>query len=278
MRHFRMFGMTVIQIIYIISYTDQCCYYYHGVPANVTSMPCNPDGSTIIWECQVYSPHDLDTSLSVEWYRSTSEVPIREEGELITEMKGGRYTSSVTRATSPLNDSQSVVNGLFLDVFQLTIHSFDNSIDGGYYWCQMVVNDTTCLQPSDIGYITPSSVLTRNCSFTLLDFVAFEMPQVCARISSCTRETTTTEAGPITSTQTQGQTTTSTLGTTSAASNTSESGIMTVVILYAVIGIMAFIIVLLLSVIVAFSVYTIRNHRIFEIKQKRKSLPISYIH
>ena len=240
----------------IISYADQCCYYYHGVPKNVTSMPCNPDGSTITWECQVYSPHDPGTSLSVKWYRSASEMSIREEGELITERKGGRYTFSVTRATSPLDDSQMIVNGLFLDHFQLTIHSYNSSIDGGYYWCQMAVNDTTCIQPSDTGRIPPSS---RNCSFSSFDFIEFEMPQVCARRSSCTRKVTvmTTEAEPpITSTQ--GQTTSSSLSTTFAANNNiSESGTMAVAF-YAVIRVLAFITVILLLVIVALVVHTVQ--------------------
>ncbi len=271
-----MLGITIIQTIYvIISCIDRCCYYYHGVPANVTAMPCNPDDSAITWECQVYGPRDPATNLSVKWYRSMSNVSARQEGELILERKGGRYTFSVTRATSPLNNSQMIVNGLFLDHFQLTIHNYESSIDGGYYWCQMVVNDTICLQPSDIGRIPPSSVPTRNCTFSLFDFIEFEMPQVCARRSSCTREVMTTDSETAPTTSTQGQTTSSALATTFAASNNIESGSGTMaVIFYAVIGILAVVIVILLLVIVAFVVHTVRNHRVYEVKQQRKSIII----
>ena len=229
-------------------------------------MPCNPDGRAITWECQVYSPHDPDTSLSVKWYRSASEVSIREEGELITERKGGRYTFSVTHATSPLNNSQMIVNGLFLDHFQLTIHSYDSSIDGGYYWCQMVVNITTCLQPSDTGRIPQSS---RNCSFSSFDFIEFEMPQVCARRSSCTREVMTTEAEPSVSSTIE-RTTSSSLGTTFAANNNASESETMAVTFYAIIGVLAFIFVILLLVIVALVVHTVRNHRVYEIKQECK--------
>ena len=95
-------------------------------------MPCNPDGNTVTWECQVYSPRNPGSSLSVKWYRSISKVSVREEGKLIAEQEGGRYTFTVTRATSPLNGSQMIVNGLYLDHFQLTIHNYEGSIDGGY--------------------------------------------------------------------------------------------------------------------------------------------------
>ena len=237
-------------------------------------MPCNPDGNTVTWECQVYSPRNPGSSLSVKWYRSASVVSVREEGELIEEQEGGRYTFTVTRATSPLNDSQMIVNGLFLDHFQLTIHNYESSIDGGYYWCQMVVNDTICLQPSDIGCIPPNSVPvpTRSCLFSSFDFIQFEIPQVCARRSSCTREVTDSETGPpITSNQ--GQTASSTFGTTFAASNSieSESGTMAVTF-YAVIGVLVFIVAILLLVILAFVVLTLRNHnlRVYEVKQQCK--------
>ena len=79
----------------------------------------------------------------------------------------------------------------------------------------------------------------------------------------------TTEAEPpITSTQ--GQTTSSSLSTTFAANNNiSESGTMAVAF-YAVIGVLAFITVILLLVIVALVVHTVQNHRVYEIKQERK--------
>ena len=122
-------------------------------------MPCNPQGSTITWECQVYSPHDEYTNLSVMWYKSATGVSTREEGNLIQESKGGRHTFLALQASSAVNDSLSVVHGLFLDVFRLTVNTFDTSIDDGYYWCQIVVNDT-CLQPSNIGRIASHSHLT----------------------------------------------------------------------------------------------------------------------
>ena len=172
-------------------FTGQCCYYYHGVPNNVTMMSCNPEGSTIRWNCQVYSPHDPNTDLSVKWYRSTTEEIAREWGEMISEMSG-KYTFSTSRASLAVNDSQSLVDGLFLDVFILTIDNFNSTVDDGYYWCQMVINDS-CLEPSDIGHIALNPSVMNSCSFSQFDFIEFEMPQVCAEKSPCTTEVTKTE-------------------------------------------------------------------------------------
>ena len=238
-------------------FTGQCCYYYHGVPNNVTMMSCNPEGSTIRWNCQVYSPHDPNTDLSVKWYRSTTEEIARERGELITEVSG-KYTFSMSRATSAVNDSQSLVDGLFLDVFILTIDNFNSTVDDGYYWCQMVINDS-CLEPSDIGHIALNPSVMNSCSISRFDFIEFEMPQVCAEESPCTTEMTKV------TTTIRSKTTSPTDTTTSP----SEARTMTTV-LYAVIGVLAFIIILLLLVIVAFTVYTVRNHMVYTLKQKGK--------
>ena len=129
----------------------------------------------------------------------------------------------------------------------------------------MVINDTTCLQPSDVGRITTNSLLTRTCNFSPLDFIEFEMPQVCARRSQCTTEPITTEARPTTSTQ--GQNTNTLSSITSATTNSTFKSRMTTVILYAIIGVLIFIVIVLLLVIMVFTIHTVRNHRVFEIKQ-----------
>ena len=201
-------------------------------------------------------------------------MPTREEGELISK-KRGKYTFTALPASSAVNDSQNVVNGLFLGVFRLAISNFDSNTDEGYYWCQMVINDTTCLQPSDVGCITTNSLLTRTCNFSPLDFIEFEMPQVCARRSQCTTEPITTEARPITSTQRKNTNTLS--STTSAANNSTFESSMTTVILYAIIGVLVFIVIVLLLVTMVFTIHTVRNHRVFEIKQAERKLSMIMI-
>ena len=244
-----------VYTIYTYIFTGQCCYYYHGVPNNVTMMSCNPEGSTIRWNCQVYSPHDPSTDLSVKWYRSTTEEIARERGEMISEMSG-KYTFSTSRASLAVNDSQSLVDGLFLNVFVLTVDNFNSTVDDGYYWCQMVINDS-CLEPSDFGHIALNPSVIKNCNFNSFDFIKFKMPQVCATESPSIAEVTATDK----CTPTTGLKTTSPTDTTTSPSDAKTMS--QTIILYAVIGVLAFIVVLLLLVIMVFTVYTVRNHMVY---------------
>ena len=243
---------------------DQCCYFYDGVPKNVTTVSCTPEGIRITWTCQAYSPPN--TNLSVKWYRSATEDKARKEGELISEIDG-IYQFDATHALSPFMNNQSIVDGLFLNVFELIVENFSTSKDDGYYWCQLVVNDS-CLEPSDFGHITFNRSFTDTCSLSALETVEYKSPQVCALESQCNITTTKTEH---VMTTIDGKQTQSTYTTTAADSNsTSPQSIGMVVILYAVIGALIVVVLLLLLVVVAFIVYTARNHKVYDIKPRRE--------
>ena len=256
-----------IKLYQVLSCAGRCCYYYHGVPRNITDMSCNPEGSRISWVCQVYSPHDSSSTLSVKWYKSVTEETARKYGQEITEVIG-KYDFSTQRASAPISNNQSIVNGLILDIFELTILEFDSNTDDGYYWCQLLINDT-CLEPSDFGHITLNPSLTRLCELSPLDIVEFNLPQVCALQSQCTgmvqSSTTQVEKGASTANEEQ---TTSHSGLTNSPLDEQSQIMSMVIILYVVIGVLVLIILLLLLVILAFIVHTARNHKTFKLQRR----------
>ena len=90
---------------------------------------------------------DSETNVQVKWYRSRDEqIAGRIEGENI------KHTDISGQTTVKTNSVTTMQYGL-------QIKNFSNS-DIGYYWCQMVVNNTA-LPPSPYGYIhSPQCSLT----------------------------------------------------------------------------------------------------------------------
>ena len=90
---------------------------------------------------------DSETNVQVKWYRSRDEqIAGRIEGENI------KHTDISGQTTVKTNSVTTMQYGL-------QIKNFSNN-DIGYYWCQMVVNNTT-LPPSPYGYIhSPQCSLT----------------------------------------------------------------------------------------------------------------------
>ena len=74
--------------------------------------------------------------------------------------------------TSPHNES-----ALFNDDYTLIVQNFTTS-DFGYYWCQIVVNDTCLLLPSPYGHIAENTT-ARACSTSVLRQVVLP-PILCA--------------------------------------------------------------------------------------------------
>ena len=162
----------------------------------------------------------------------------------------GKYTFSVAQATSAVNDSQNITNGLLLDVFTLTVHNFNSSTDDGHYWCQIVINDSCPLQPLwTIGHVALGRYPTTKCAYNMTLYM-YEMPPVCAEESPCTGEILTNQ---ITTVNREIAIKTNGAKSPAGQSNT--------VILYGAIGGLLFIIVLLL-IIVGCTVYNVGNHKI----------------
>lgn len=229
--------------------TDRCCYYYSIVPKNVTTVPCNPEGMDINWVCWIHTPHENNTYFSVQWYKAALGTVDMEQRELLSEMRG-KYKFTTTRLPSTVNSSE--LSELFVHEFALTINNFSSSIDDGYYWCQIVVNDSCPLEPSPTGYVALGQFPVERCKFNILDFIEYDMPPICAELETlCDGETLTTEL--------RRERVSSHINPTQAPQ---PHLIMSVnVILYGLIGGLLFIIVLLLLIIVACTVYNVRNCR-----------------
>ena len=159
--------------------TDRCCYFYHGVPQNVSGVSCNPQGRIIELRCQVYIPRHPQTTISVEWFKGPIDIVSRGQGERIVTLSD-KYLILDTPSTTAVNDSGSIVDGLYLDNFRFVISNFNSTIDDGSYWCQLSVNNTR-LRPSNIGSIAFSSLpVDLKCPLNSNDFVHIETPPVCA--------------------------------------------------------------------------------------------------
>ena len=127
-----------------------------------------------------YLLSDNITDIEVNWYRSMREDTAGMDGERVTGM---------TYRQNPRTNSN-----ITTELFMLAIQNFNATIDTGYYWCQLVVNNVP-LSPSPYGYIYSSD-------FTLLDYKYDTTDQpLCAQNSTvmharsskenCTSENTT---------------------------------------------------------------------------------------
>ena len=122
--------------------TDECCYQYNQIPA--TPSGCDGDINTTAVVNLVCSIHYwLDTMLTnveLKWYRSTREETAGTRGEnIIDRSRGGKYDITPVQ-------SNNVITSF------LVIANFNVSEDGGYYWCQIVINNIS-LSPSPYGSI-----------------------------------------------------------------------------------------------------------------------------
>ena len=88
-----------------------------------------------------YQLSDNQTDVQVEWYRSRDE------------QTAGIEIENLTHTHISIHSSGNFNSTTFIQ-YRLDIKNFSDS-DRGYYWCQMVVNNTA-LPPSPYGYINSS--------------------------------------------------------------------------------------------------------------------------
>ena len=136
-----------------------------------------------------------------------------------------RYELTIEQSQQTVGGSKvpDTINGLYIEYFRLRIIDFAVD-DNGYYWCQIVVNDT-CLQPSAYGHISVTTSLPRNCTHKDYNDCDFKRS-----VSPCTNTSSSCTLKMV----------------------TQEPGCFTSVTFYSVTGSMLFIIVLLLLVIMTF--------------------------
>ena len=217
----------------------------------------------------MYRPSHQSSDLTVSWYKGPTNISTREQGELISQREG-KYELFISERETAINDSQSVVDGLFLYVFSLRIYNFNSSIDDGYYWCQIMIDDCY-LQPSTMGLINSSSIKYHCSNGIYFDLSQYEKSPVCAEVTSCMRtEAPSTASEDATSTPTGLELFNQTSELTTATSTFTLLLSMTL-IQYIVIGALLLTVVLLLCVIMACSVNTARIKRKYN-KSKQKGI------
>ena len=147
-----------------------CSHYYYIQP--VSAIDCNPLGANLPLTCGVYVPRINPTT--VRWYWTGSEELAGVSGAWITN-DSPEYSLTAAQSSDPVVNG--VYIGLFYDQYSLTVMNF-NSSDLGYYWCQIVINNTVVLQPSQFLNISVPAVSSRQCLSSA--FLFYDFGEMCA--------------------------------------------------------------------------------------------------
>ena len=138
----------------------------------MSAIDCNPLGANLPLTCGVYVPRINPTT--VRWYWTGSEELAGVSGTWITNDSSG-YSLTAAQSSDPVVNG--VYIGLFYDQYSLTILNF-NSSDLGYYWCQIIINNTVILQPSQFLNISVPAVSFRQCLSSA--FLFYDFGEMCA--------------------------------------------------------------------------------------------------
>ena len=102
---------------------------------------CVPENEQFTLQYIVYNLRDPFTNLTVRWFRSMDVTRAISSTEVITTNILGGYADSSNVVTNSTFDTNCTRGLLYKDTFFLVIHNFTTDKDG-YYWCQIVVNDS----------------------------------------------------------------------------------------------------------------------------------------
>ena len=121
---------------------DQCCqYFYASSPHNESN--CIPEGQQLSLDCTIHNPRDSFTNLAVRWYRSSDMSALTEDFADIQSTEYKFYYHTPTMTSLRRNFTQG---RLYATTFNLIINNFTTD-KNGYYWCQILINDSFT-QPS----------------------------------------------------------------------------------------------------------------------------------
>ena len=145
----------------------QCCYLYGSVPHNESN--CVAEGSQLSLNFYIYNPHDNFTNMTVRWFRNGNMARSSSSNEEITDNQS-EYMLFQDNASNPSLTIENIncsAGPLYRDIFILFINNF-SSDKNGYYWCQIVVNNSIS-QPSQYAwfYAANSSSCTQQHHFKL---------------------------------------------------------------------------------------------------------------
>ena len=118
-------------------------------------------------------------------------------GTLLT--NSSKYSLLINLAVESLNNKS--ISALFNDEYTLIIQNFTTS-DFGYYWCQIVVNDTCLLLPSPYGHIAENTT-AKACSESTSILRQVVLPPTCARSDSSIDKFSSSPSSPTTVASTQ---------------------------------------------------------------------------
>ena len=108
-------------------------------------------------------------------------------GTLLT--NSSKYPLLINLAVIGLTNEPALIN----DDYTLIVQNFTTS-DFGYYWCQIVVNDTCLLLPSPYGHIAENTT-ARACSISVLRQGV--LPPMCAGSDSSIDKFTSSVSLPV---------------------------------------------------------------------------------
>ena len=98
----------------------------------------------------------------VRWYRSNNEAKAGKCGIFIDENVNLVERTS-TRAAYSISSTGNIT-GLYFDRYELILHNFSTNHEG-YYWCQIVANDTVLMDPSNYAHLRNNDQFDE-CNFT----------------------------------------------------------------------------------------------------------------
>ena len=118
---------------------DQCCYFYGSAPRNDSN--CVPEGDQLPLNCIIYNPRDIFSNLSVQWFRSRNMSALAEG---IAPIPSTEYTFLRQNQRNTSLQRNCTQGTLYADTFALIINNFTTD-KNGYYWCQILINDSFTL-------------------------------------------------------------------------------------------------------------------------------------
>lgn len=133
--------------------SDGCDYFYNQVPNDTCNIM---KGGSANFNCDI---RGTCNTFSVLWFKNTN-MHITNGYEQISQSDGpsGKYKVLTSGPRAAANDHCNFGTTLIINRF--------NHSDNGYYWCQIVSNNSCPLRPSPHGYVAVGETMNEpSCTF-----------------------------------------------------------------------------------------------------------------